>query len=221
LTPYQQQRELMRQHLTPEQVDFLLMRTPKKEIKTREGPGGKVFSYVDHGYVTERLNVVFGFQWSFEVVEWRTLDEEVIVEGKLTVELPNGKTIVKQQFGGADIKRFAGGKKQGMPISVADDLKAAASDALKKCASLLGIGLDLYRGEGSIQRQETARDPGSMGNRDEGRPNKEALRQQIGNVAKRRRMTDVEILERLSELTGGRNWGDLSLNEAADVAAAF
>src|SRR5205823_7928980 len=72
------------------------------------------------------------------------LEDEVIVEARLTVRTPGGQTIVKTQFGGAEIKRHASGSRSGRPLSIADDYKAAASDALKKCASLLGIGLDLY-----------------------------------------------------------------------------
>ena len=78
------------------------------------------------------------------VVDKQMLEDEVIVEAKLTVRTPGGQTIVKTQFGGADIKRHASGARSGRPLSIADDYKAAASDALKKCASLLGIGLDLY-----------------------------------------------------------------------------
>jgi hypothetical protein len=78
------------------------------------------------------------------VVDKQMLEDEVIVEAKLTVRTPGGQTIVKTQFGGAEIKRHASGARSGRPLSVADDYKAAASDALKKCASLLGIGLDLY-----------------------------------------------------------------------------
>jgi|GEM_PF-1308156 len=136
--------QLFMQTLTEAQVDFLLQRTPKHEIKLRQGRGGMQFSYVEHGYVTERLNLVFGFNWDFEVVDKQILDDEVIVEARLTVRTPGGQTIVKTQFGGAEIKRHASGSKSGRPLSVADDYKAAASDALKKCASLLGIGLDLY-----------------------------------------------------------------------------
>jgi hypothetical protein len=132
------------QTLTEAQVDFLLQRTPKHEIKLRQGRGGMQFSYVEHGYVTERLNLVFGFNWDFEVVDKQILEDEVIVEARLTVRTPGGQTIVKTQFGGADIKRHASGSRSGRPLSIADDYKAAASDALKKCASLLGIGLDLY-----------------------------------------------------------------------------
>jgi hypothetical protein len=88
--------------------------------------------------------MVFGFNWDFEVVDKQILEDEVVVEAKLTVRTPGGQTIVKTQFGGADIKRHASGNKNGRPLSIADDFKAAASDALKKCASLLGVGLDLY-----------------------------------------------------------------------------
>jgi hypothetical protein len=33
---------------------------------------------------------------------------------------------------------------QGSGVSLVNDLKAAASDALKKCMSLLGVSLELY-----------------------------------------------------------------------------
>src|SRR5947209_6851649 len=135
---------LMMQTLSEAQVDFLMQRTPRREIKMRAGRGGMQFAYVEHGYVTERLNLVFGFNWDFEIVDKQILDDEVIVEARLTVRTPGGQTIVKTQFGGAEIKRHASGPRSGKPLSIADDYKAAASDALKKCASLLGIGLDLY-----------------------------------------------------------------------------
>lgn len=136
--------QLFMQTLNRAQVDFLLQRTPREEIKLRQGRGGMKFSYVEHGYVTERLNLVFGFNWDFEIVDKQILEDEVVVEARLTVRTPGGQTIVKTQFGGADIKRHSSGPKSGRPLSIADDFKAAGSDALKKCASLLGIGLDLY-----------------------------------------------------------------------------
>jgi hypothetical protein len=145
LAPVQDERQrLLAQTLSDAQVDFLLQRTPKREIKYRQGRGGLQFAYVEHGYVTERLNLVFGFNWDFEIVDKQILEDEVIVEARLTVRTPGAQTIVKTQFGGAEIKRHASGAKSGRPLSIADDYKAAASDALKKCASLLGIGLDLY-----------------------------------------------------------------------------
>jgi hypothetical protein len=137
-------RAMYSQMLEQAQVDFLLQRTPKSEIKQRQGRGNMTYSYVEHGYVTERLNLIFGFNWDFEVVDKQILDDEVIVEAKLTVRTKDGQEIVKTQFGGAEVKRFGSGAKSGKPLSIADDYKAAASDALKKCATMLGIALDLY-----------------------------------------------------------------------------
>ena len=153
-----ERHKLFAQTFSEAQVDFLLQRTPRHEIKQRQGRGGQRFSYVEHGYVTERLNLVFGFNWDFEVVDKEMLEDEVIVEAKLTVRTPGGQTIVKTQFGGAEIKRHASGARSGRPLSVADDYKAAASDALKKCASLLGVGLDLY----GRDRPEEADDAGEV-----------------------------------------------------------
>ncbi len=153
--------QLLMQTLNQAQVDFLLQRTPRHEIKTRQGRGGLQFSYVEHGYVTERLNLVFGFNWDFEVTDKQILDDEVIVEARLTVRTPGGQTIVKTQFGGADIKRHASGQKSGKPLSIADDYKAAASDALKKCASLLGIGLDLYGRDRPYDNDDSPAEPAS------------------------------------------------------------
>ena len=60
--------------------------------------------------------------------------------GKLTVKNDKGNTISKTQFGRADIKML----KAGGMVDFGNDLKAAATDSLKKCASLLGIASDVY-----------------------------------------------------------------------------
>jgi isopentenyldiphosphate isomerase len=49
--------------------------------------------------------------------------------------------IVKEQFGRADVKFKKGTE---IPIDYGNDLKAASTDALKKCASELGIASDIY-----------------------------------------------------------------------------
>jgi hypothetical protein len=158
---HDEKHTLLMQTLSEAQVDFLMQRTPKREIKMRQGRGGLQFAYVEHGYVTERLNLVFGFNWDFEIVDKQILEDEVIVEARLTVRTPGGQTIVKTQFGGAEIKRHASGTRSGKPLSIADDYKAAASDALKKCASLLGIGLDLYGRDRPVDPSEDASQPAS------------------------------------------------------------
>jgi len=129
--------------VTDAQRAVLTQKTPKKVVKQRKGRGGVMLSYVQHGWVTATLNEAFGWAWSWDVLEYQILGEparEVLVLGRLTVHTPRGD-IVKKQFGSSDVKKW---KNTGDPLSVGDDLKAASSDALKKCASLLGIGLDLY-----------------------------------------------------------------------------
>jgi len=118
-------------------------KTPAKFIKKRVGRGGKYFDYVETGYVIEQLNKAFNNMWDFEIVDKQIGKDKIWVLGKLTVKFvtPFGiQTISKSQFGGSDVKKT----KEGEVIDIGDDLKAAASDALKKCASLLGIAKDVY-----------------------------------------------------------------------------
>ena len=124
------------------QRSIMEQRTPGDAIRTRKGRGGRDFKYVTHAYVTRTLNTAFHLNWDFEVLDTRIIPEtdpqEVFVRGRLTVRTKNG-VITKEQFGSASVKRS-----NSQITSLGDDLKAAASDALKKCASLLGLALDLY-----------------------------------------------------------------------------
>ncbi|MFO0564311.1 MAG: Rad52/Rad22 family DNA repair protein [Polyangiaceae bacterium] len=107
------------------------------QIKQRKGHHGQMLSYVDVAAVIERLNEAFEHGWSFEIVQHEIQQGEVIVLGKLTAG-----GVIKTAFGGSGITT----DKVGDVLSVADDLKAASSDALKKCASMLGVALELYGG---------------------------------------------------------------------------
>ncbi len=127
------------QSLSDAQLDFITQKTPRQYIKTRPGPGGMQVSYVEVGYVINVLNQAFGWNWDFKIQDQQIGNKQVWVRGELSVRL-KGQMITKSQFGGADIKK----NKSGEPISIADDLKTAASDCLKKCASLLGVASDLY-----------------------------------------------------------------------------
>ncbi len=132
--------------LNPAQAMILSQRTPTDAIRYRVGRGnGQQLAYVSHAWVTRVLNEAFGFRWSWDVTDTVIVPDltnplEVIVRGRLTVTTPDGGTVVKEQFGSTDVKRY----KNGGVISLGDDLKAASSDALKKAASLLGVALDLY-----------------------------------------------------------------------------
>ena len=106
------------------------------QIKSRKGLWGKTLDYIEGHSVIQRLNEAFESDWSFEITEHNVYEEEVVAIGKLTVA-----NITKMQFGSNKITRDSGTQKI---LSLGDDLKSASTDALKKCASLLGIGLHLY-----------------------------------------------------------------------------
>jgi hypothetical protein len=127
------------QFLNKAQLQFINQKTPKQFIKSRPGPGGMTLSYVEVGYVINMLNQVFGWDWDFTIQEQQIGKKQVWVRGELTVRVKD-HSICKSQFGGSDIKY----NRNSEPVSIADDLKTAASDCLKKCASMLGIAGDVY-----------------------------------------------------------------------------
>jgi len=135
--------------LNPEQLAFILKRTPPQYVKTRPAKGGGNWDYVSVSYVQKVLNLMFGFRWSFKVLDSKfDLDiGQVYVLGRLTVKTGTDK-IVKEQYGRCDIKFKKHGElpngRGRIPLDIGNDLKAASSDALKKCASLLGIAADIY-----------------------------------------------------------------------------
>ena len=125
-------RDILERHFEPEQ------------IKQREGHFGKMLGYIEGHAVIQRLNDAFESSWSFSVQEHNVLKEtgEILVLGQLSAG-----NIVKSQFGSSRITR---NRQTNEMVSLASDLKAAATDSLKKCATLLGVGLHLYnRGNGN------------------------------------------------------------------------
>jgi len=125
------------------QISVITQKTPQHLVFWRKGRSGQNFCYIPHNYVTELLNQAFNHAWSFEteVLQAFCNKDELTVKGRLIVHGKDGKQIVKEQFGQQDILK----DKKGNPaMSYGDALKGASSDALRKCASLLGVGLDLY-----------------------------------------------------------------------------
>ena len=112
-----------------------------EQIKQRKGSFGDQLDYIEAATVIQRLNDCFDAEWMFEITEHRVLDDEVLVLGKLTAA-----GISKSQFGKSKITHS---RADQSIVSIGDDLKAAASDSLKKCATLFGIGLHLYLENGN------------------------------------------------------------------------
>jgi hypothetical protein len=143
--------------LNGKQLGLLTKKTPEKYLMKRSAKGGGEWTYVTGSYMKKVLNLMFGFNWNFEVVEYKfdLQIKQAFVLGKLTCKT-GGAEIIKMQFGRADIKFIneyvpnpqkpgqTMKKQTNEPLDLGNDLKAATTDALKKCASEIGIASDIY-----------------------------------------------------------------------------
>lgn len=115
-------------------------KTPKSAIKTRPGANGLAFPYVDFGYVLKELDSNFGIFWEFKVTDKQVSDRYVWVMGELTIKSPTGFSVSRPGTGGARIKVS---KTTGESLDISNDIKAATTLAIRKAASLYGIGADI------------------------------------------------------------------------------
>lgn len=179
---------------------------PPEQIKQREGQGGKRLSYVEAHSVIARLNEGCD-AWSFEVVEHQVLDEEVVVVARLTAD-----GIVKMAFGGSSITR----DRTGRTVSIADDLKSAGTDALKKAASLLGVALELY---GASHRDDTRERSSSEHTAAETSRDRLTGRQlsAIQSIARKRTIGRAHLTSMLEQRFRKGELGHLSRREASSL----
>lgn len=141
---------------TAEQLSIFYQKTPEDKLMKRPAKGGGTWDFIKTGYAIDTLNRVFGYLWSFEVLT--SLEEAakmagsgvVVVKGRLTV-YANRIRLVKEQFGRCEVKfktKYDDSLKEKVPtkefLDFGNDMKGAASDALKKCASEFGLFRDVY-----------------------------------------------------------------------------
>lgn len=135
--------------------------TPKQYIKQREGGGGVTLDYVEGSYVIRALNEAFNNMWDWEIIDFKIINS---VPKKITKEYNKAQRrlveldepryeeqppvahvvgkLTAPGFGsrvGFGSKTIIGGASEQESC-----FKAAATDALKKAATLFGIALDLY-----------------------------------------------------------------------------
>ena len=177
-------RELLEKSFSPEQ------------IKQRDGNFGKKLDYIEGHAVIQRLNDAFEAQWSFAILEHEVLEatDEVVVLGELTAG-----DVVKTQFGSSRITRA---RETGEMVSLADDLKAAGTDALKKCATLLGVGLFLYNGDKPSRQSYGGRSGGNGGSRNGNSGNKGSHGGNGGNGNTRLSARQFKYIMRLADEAG-------------------
>lgn len=112
------------------------LKAPFDQTYTRN-VGGVELTYLTGEQVISRLNDVLGVDgWSYVTGEPVIVENQLYIKGSLT--LVGG--ITKEAWGGAQVKRT---RATGDFLDLGNDIKSAATDALKKAASLLGVGLYL------------------------------------------------------------------------------
>jgi len=130
-----------------EKVDQLLMPLPSWAVK--QHPTKSNMSAIHPMAVIDRLNEVFGFGgW-----HWHTHEIEVTKEIQKT---KNGdRSVYMSAVHGTlripkydlTIEQFGGSTNDDK----GDALKGGSTDALTKCASYLGIGASIYKGQGNVE----------------------------------------------------------------------
>ena len=179
-------RELLEKPFSPDQ------------IQQRKGLDGDVLDYVAGAAVIQRLNEAFNAEWAFEILDHRIYEKEVVVLGKLTAQ-----GIAKCQFGKSKITRT---KETKAEVSIGDDLKAATTDAIKKCATLFGVALHLYFENGAADEKSPAsngRGDDSPTARGDGKPNGES---QNGRLTARQ-------LSAIFSLAKGKGWSNKDVRD--------
>ena len=110
-------------------------------------------------YVIERLNDVFGLgNWWYIFSTPETIEIGEVVEVMVIVKLVISGDITQN---GKDFEIGQAGGKKVVKNNYTDARKSAITDGLTKCASILGIGIDIFKGNvkadgsGGIQPDRT------------------------------------------------------------------
>lgn len=124
------------------------------EMERSLSKSGTNLVYIPVSEVINRLNKVLGVdKWSFHVVSVQrdSADTDFVLAHVRISYLINDYTeIVRDGFGGQKIKR----NKQGGIVDLGDEFKGAISDALKKAAQTLGVGLYLARSDDAMEVEQ-------------------------------------------------------------------
>lgn len=107
------------------------LKAPLPQEAVSPNPERPHLSVIKVIYVVERLNEVFGLNG------WR-ISNHVVEQGKMIVV--KGTLMVSEY--GIEIEQYGGNDNPDR----GDAYKGACTDALSKCASYLGVGMDVYKG---------------------------------------------------------------------------
>jgi hypothetical protein len=205
--------------LPPEILEKLKTPLPPEAVSPNpDRPGLSVIKVI---YVVERLNDVFGLNG------WRVVNQVVesgrMVVVKATVTIPEYGIMI-EQYGGND------NPDRG------DAYKGACTDALSKCASYLGIGMDVYKGlrddklkaaassNGCQPTNRTTQSGARRAAADDARPEPTGLttKNMVERFATMRRIVGSQDYEAILSANGYRDVTNIpSLEKARDVYRAL
>ncbi len=115
------------------------LQEPFDERLRRVKPNASRAVYVNQSQYIKRLNAIFGPDgWTFNVNETWFLNDNTIAVCLATLTIDG---VSKQSYGTNDITTNRNGE---IVTDIGDTMKGAQSDALKKAASLFGLGLELW-----------------------------------------------------------------------------
>lgn len=141
---------------TKDQIKQLSKPTPAKETETKEDEQGRKYKSVKASFMKRQMNLIFGFNYDFQIVSREFVSGEALVHGRLIIR-SNGHTVTKEQFGKCNVifeTKQNGNRKTSAPSNIGNSYKAAATDAFKKCASEIGLCWDIYSQEPEEPKKE-------------------------------------------------------------------
>jgi hypothetical protein len=206
--------------------DKLTQPFPRSAIKQRQAGGGRMLDYIEGHAVIHRLNDATDNCWDMEVkdISSKEIGQNTLMIARVALHIPGLGT---REGLGVQMVHERGGE---------DLVKGCITDALKKAATLFGVGLELYGPDYEAGDVAPVSQSGRAQPRDSAPPPVRApvapLRQepaQTGRIAAGQQQAIIRMCDELGYTTEDRiaadfNKGSLSMltqEEAGDLITAL
>mgnify|MGYP001051157007 CR=1 FL=1 len=199
---------------------------PASAVSKRIGGGGMMLSYLEGHYVEDRLNLVYGFNgWELSIVSMQTRDlgqnsrgnslVVTTVQASLSVYDPkSGEFRVKQNVGHGQ----GNAKNPGEAYESAE--KEAVTDALKRCAKMLGpsMGLALYdKTQSKVDKAPKKAAPKQPAANTGESKDRETLQRLVRQLSAKGIMTTDKVKDLIKVSYGKSKSADLSYDQVKDL----
>lgn len=172
------------------------------EAMSKDTSRGFELTSIKAMFVIERLNDTFGiFGWKYTFDEPKEKDGEYYCKVTLSITGENEAVHSISQYGGKRVVRN----------NITDAYKSAITDGLTKCASILGIGHKVFKGEVKIGHNATEQHSGaSKTSQAAPNPDEANMRVDISEMLKEMCNGDIEAvkdsLEKISGFEGSKGY---------------